>query len=166
MLEAILFLLLICLGILIILGLISVFLGGFSIFLGGAVASYEQPNNILYLLYFSTVIFGLSWILLVLGVDIDIELELIEYGLVNLLNLILLFHLMNYLWCKIGLVDLPEPPKIRWFLGSMYIFIFIMSISSSMIDNYYLDGIFIEDMVGESFVTGLVLVWWASTEKK
>ena len=172
MVEGILFLLLSCCGILIILGLILVLLGGLGALLGGAAEAYDQPKKLLYFLYFGSMVMGLAWILASLGVDLDLEGFVAEQstpqdalGIFFLIysSAVLIYHAMDYLWHRIGLADLPEPPKLRWAYGGANIW---CALSFYFLETLPPHDPEMQGLAPIMFMFGLALVWWATTEKK
>ena len=170
MVEGILFLLLSCFGILIILGLILVLLGGFGALLGGAAEAYDQPKKLLYFLYFFMIVSGLAWMLESLGVDLGLEVAeqstpQYVHGIYFLISscTVLIYHAMDYLWHRIGLADLPEPPKLRWAFGGAYIWGSLYSFLLNTLPPYDPE---MQEWGYTSLLFGLALVWWATTEKK
>jgi len=125
----------ICCGVLIILGVISVFLGGIGAILGGTSEAYNRPKQLLNFLYFCSIFLAFYWIMEENGVfeSPDKPFET-WFAFMGYSSGVLVFHVMNYHWQKLGLGDVPEPPKIRWAIGGIYIWVgmLIPALSSQM----------------------------------
>ena len=94
-----------------------------------------------------------------LGIDLDIEQDVLQFGFLAYSSAVLFYHAMDYLWNKMGLANLSEPPKLRWAYGGANIWCSI--VIQFMPD--YPDA----DVISPAmFIFGLAIVWWATTEKK
>ena len=83
---------------------------------------------------------------------------------------VLVFHVMDYYWQKLGLGDLLEPPKKRWAYGGCNIwFGMLMPVmwSQPFFSEFGFDEMAPIGKWGWGitiFLYGLAFVWWASTE--
>jgi len=164
----------ICCGIFILIGVISVFLGGFGAIIGGVSEVYDRPKQFLYFLYFASILLAFGWVMEEIGIlqssnDMDIEVWalFIAYS-----SGVLVFHVMDYQWQKIGLGDLSDPPKIFWGLGGGFIWNGInlpMLSEQGVYDDFPMDDFAVSGLPGELVYSllmismGLAMVWWAST---
>ena len=164
----------ICGGIFILIGVISVFLGGFGAIIGGASEVYDRPKQFLYFLYFASIFLAFYWVMLeieALSPPTDMGIEVwalfIAYS-----SGVLVFHVMDYQWQKIGLGDLSDPPKIFWGLGGGLIWNginFPMLSEQGVYDDFPMDDFAVSGLPGELVYSllmismGLAMVWGAST---